>query len=217
MPLSLRSHPRVGPEESFLDWGRNSDFEEVTTRIGARHSGSEEVTTTGLNRPATRSNQLHATHARGSKRASRIGASHSGSEKVTMTGLNRSCATYARVPQVATCAPASGSLVVVALAPERRIASEIYRDCFTVTRAWGRKRAFRIGVAVAIPRSFEKVTMISARRGRIGLMRPTHEGPAHLRPRRALWRPFSGPKFIVIASQSPMHGARTKLPRLGPP
>ncbi|RWW09307.1 hypothetical protein GW17_00027207 [Ensete ventricosum] len=42
MSLSLHSHPRVGPEESFLDWGRNSDFEEVTTRIGARHSGSEE-------------------------------------------------------------------------------------------------------------------------------------------------------------------------------
>ncbi|RWW40071.1 hypothetical protein BHE74_00054535, partial [Ensete ventricosum] len=105
----------------------------------------------------------------------------------------------------------SGSEKVTTTGPE------IYRDCFTVTRAWGPKRAFRIGVAIAIPRSFEKVTMISARRGRIGLMRPTHEGPAHLRPRCALWRPFSGPKFIVIASQSPTHGARTKLPRLGPP
>ncbi|RRT33076.1 hypothetical protein B296_00050036 [Ensete ventricosum] len=62
----------------------------------------------------------------------------------------------------------------------RRHSSELFlgskfcHDRYEVIDAWGPKRAFRIGVATAIPITLEKATVISARRGRIYRMWPRH-------------------------------------------
>jgi len=47
--------------------------------------------------------------------------------------------------------------------PRRLFSGTEFAVTATQSVSWGSERAFRIGVAIAIPRSFEKVPMVSAR------------------------------------------------------